>query len=131
MTWDTPINVQQVQRTVDYLTRGCKCKTGCDTRRCKCKKEGLQCGPSSRCVNCRNTSQYVPQLQKTEKEIQEEIQEEIRQELQKESHVDEYEDEELSSSNESDEETADEIQGIDPEVDDIMEHLASLSKTST
>lgn len=36
--------------------------------------------------------------------------------------MDEYEDEELSSSNESDEETADEIQGIDPEVD-IMEQI--------
>ena len=28
VTWDTVENIQQIQRNVEYLTQGCKCKTG-------------------------------------------------------------------------------------------------------
>ena len=36
------------------FTRGCKCKSGCRTKRCGCKQNGKQCGPGCRCLNCEN-----------------------------------------------------------------------------
>ncbi len=40
-------------------SRPCKCKTGCDTLRCGCNKQGLPCGPGCKCnstyFNCENT----------------------------------------------------------------------------
>ena len=35
-------------------TKGCGCKTGCTTNRCRCKKEGLVCDPTCTCSNCEN-----------------------------------------------------------------------------
>lgn len=76
VVWDSEENLQKIQRTVDYITQGCKCKTGCQTRRCKCIKGILQCGPSCLCVNCKNTLMYIAQNKETKREIQEEIYEE-------------------------------------------------------
>ena len=75
VVWDASDNVQQVQRTVGFLTQGCRCKTGCMTRRCKCRR--AQCGPSCHCVNCTNIPTYVTQHADTEQELQEELQEDI------------------------------------------------------
>ena len=36
------------------IRKGCACKTGCRTGRCKCKKSGSQCGPGCKCLNCSN-----------------------------------------------------------------------------
>lgn len=118
MTWDTATNVHMVQSTVDYLTKGCKCKTGCGTRRCKCKKDAKMCGPSCRCVNCTNSMQYMIQ-QQTAEEICDEIQEEIReQEKDGEYEDEEYEDEELS-----DKEGNSDDDKLDEEVNEIMEEV--------
>ena len=73
IVWDSIENLQQVQKTVDYLTQGCKCKTGCESKRCICKKVSLHCGPSCQCVNCKNTLQYVAQNEETEHELRNEI----------------------------------------------------------
>ena len=43
---DSIENLQQVQETVDYLTQGCMCKTGCESKHCKCKKGPLHWGPA-------------------------------------------------------------------------------------
>ncbi|CAC5418643.1 unnamed protein product [Mytilus coruscus] len=49
----------KVEKTVEWYTKGCGCKTGCKTNRCKCKKaqndncDGF-CGPGCKCVNCFN-----------------------------------------------------------------------------
>ena len=32
--------------SLDYFLAGCKCKTGCTTRKCSCRKKERQCGPS-------------------------------------------------------------------------------------
>ncbi len=32
----------------------CKCKSGCDSRRCACLKEGEPCSDACNCVNCQN-----------------------------------------------------------------------------
>ncbi|CAC5415615.1 unnamed protein product [Mytilus coruscus] len=38
IVWDTVLNFQKVEKTVEWYTKGCGCKTGCKTNRCKCKK---------------------------------------------------------------------------------------------
>ena len=55
--WDLDINFQKVEKTVQWYTKGCGCKTGCLTNRCKCRKntEGF-CGPGCKCINCKNVS---------------------------------------------------------------------------
>ena len=36
---------------------GCKCKSGCVNRRCKCVKSSTRCGPGCRCTSCQNLHQ--------------------------------------------------------------------------
>ena len=52
--WDDPTNAEQVKESVRLLLRGCKCKKGCNNRRCSCFKAGVKCGPGCRCANCEN-----------------------------------------------------------------------------
>lgn len=33
---------------------GCKCKKGCSSSRCGCKKKLSYCGPGCYCINCTN-----------------------------------------------------------------------------
>jgi len=105
VVWESPENLQQVQRTVEYLMQGCKCKTGCITRRCKCKKQTIQCGPSCHCINCNNTPSFVSQ---PEQELQAEQDDQTDSE--------DTSDKEMSS----DEESVDEL---NREVDMIMEEV--------
>ena len=113
IVWDSPENLQQVQRTVDYLTQGCKCKTGCTTRRCKCKKENIQCGPSCQCINCKNTYMYTTQSVENEEEIEEELEEYRR--------LDDEVNSEGPSDSESDE--GERLLELNRDVDDIMEEV--------
>ena len=53
--WDTEENRHKVKSRVDLLMKGCSCKSGCDTKRCGCRKNGETCDPGCRCVNCNNT----------------------------------------------------------------------------
>ena len=55
--WDTELNFRKVEKTVAWYTKGCGCQTGCQTNRCKCRKNdagGGYCGPGCKCVNCLN-----------------------------------------------------------------------------
>ncbi|CAC5361482.1 unnamed protein product [Mytilus coruscus] len=59
IVWDTVFNFQKVEKTVEWYTKGCECKTGCKTNRCKCRKAQNEnfdgfCGPGCKCVNCFN-----------------------------------------------------------------------------
>ena len=45
----------RIKERVDFVMKGCRCKTGCITNRCKCKKSTQICGPSCQCINCANT----------------------------------------------------------------------------
>ncbi|VDH93405.1 Hypothetical predicted protein [Mytilus galloprovincialis] len=59
IVWDTVLNFQKVEKTVEWYTKGCGCKTGCKTNRCKCRKAQNEncdgfCGPGCKCVNCFN-----------------------------------------------------------------------------
>lgn len=57
--WDSDVNLLKVEKTVDWYTKGCSCKTGCITNRCKCRKlksdshDGFCC-PDCKCINCKN-----------------------------------------------------------------------------
>ena len=77
VVWDSPENLQKVQRTVDFLTQGCQCKTGCTTRRCRGTKEDIQCGPSCHCINCKKTKN-TQQQSKGEQEKDQEVLEEMK-----------------------------------------------------
>ena len=41
--WDSDENIKHIQEKVRLLLRGCTCKTGCTSNRCKCKKSGNYC----------------------------------------------------------------------------------------
>ena len=52
--WDSEANITQVRTTVALIKKGCGCKTGCLTARCKCKRGGNHCGPGCKCLRCCN-----------------------------------------------------------------------------
>ena len=52
--WEDSEVQKQIQSTIDYLIKGCNCKTGCGTNRCKCKKNRTYCGPECECQRCTN-----------------------------------------------------------------------------
>jgi len=54
--WDSKENMSEVHERVQQLTRGCKCKTGCGSKRCGCRGKGKKCGVGCGCINCTNTS---------------------------------------------------------------------------
>ncbi len=42
------------KETIDYLMKGCSCKTGCQSQRCGCRKNNHNCGPGCQRHNCTN-----------------------------------------------------------------------------
>ena len=44
------------------LTKGCKCKSGCKSSRCGCKKQSNFCGPGCECHNCQNITASTPTI---------------------------------------------------------------------
>ena len=78
--------MQKVTDKVNYLTKGCRCTTGCHNKKCKCKKEELFCGPNCQCMNCMKNAQYISQQVDSEQEKQ------VIQEAQEDSNNDESKD---------------------------------------
>ena len=39
---------------IHSLTKGCKCKSGCTSNQCSCRKQLSYCGPGCECHNCQN-----------------------------------------------------------------------------
>ena len=58
--WDSDINMDAVKERVEGLLKGCGCKTGCQTRQCRCKGKGKACGEGCNCTNCTNTILQTP-----------------------------------------------------------------------
>ena len=44
----------RVTETINFLTKGCSCKKGCQTNQCGCRKKGNCCGPGCQCQGCAN-----------------------------------------------------------------------------
>lgn len=58
--WDSAENVKAILYvSQSTLTKGCKCITGCSTRRCTCYKNGNICSAGCECSNCNNTDLHV------------------------------------------------------------------------
>ena len=56
--WEGP-DVQNKIR--DFLIKGCACKKGCKSNRCKCYKKDDYCGPGCECQGCVNIPIHQPQ----------------------------------------------------------------------
>ena len=52
--WDSDDNVTEIRERVALVRKGCGCKTGCLTARCKCRKSKHECGPGCKCIGCTN-----------------------------------------------------------------------------
>lgn len=61
--WDSDSNVTTIRDRVALIQKGCGCKTGCQTNRCKCKKSNHACGPGCKCQSCTNLPQTSPPSQ--------------------------------------------------------------------
>ena len=51
--WESNENMAQVRQTVALIRKGCGCKTGCKSPRCKCKRAGSYCF-GCKCIDCHN-----------------------------------------------------------------------------
>ena len=56
--WDSSENIKVVNERIDALLKGCKCGTGCTTRRCKCLKQGKKCSVGCDCTNRGNITYH-------------------------------------------------------------------------
>ena len=52
--WDSDINIQTIHDRVDALLSGCKCSTGCSSKRCGCLKKLKYCSVGCQCISCCN-----------------------------------------------------------------------------
>ena len=52
--WDSEANLSKIKERVALIRKGCSCKTGCSSARCKCKKHNSHCGPGCKCTGCTN-----------------------------------------------------------------------------
>ena len=57
--WEANDVAEKIQATLDFLSKGCSCKTGCQTRKCGCKKASRSCGAGCECQNCQNMQKSV------------------------------------------------------------------------
>ena len=51
--WDSEENMMNTRQTVALMRNGCRCKTSCQSSRCKCKRAGNYCY-GCKCVGCCN-----------------------------------------------------------------------------
>ena len=68
--WDSDDNQSLVRERVQLLTKGCKCKSGCATGRCGCRRKGKHCAEGCSCLHCSNLPGCKQGEEFTEDEIQ-------------------------------------------------------------
>jgi hypothetical protein len=54
LVYDFEVQMKRIEAQVELVLRGCGCKTGCESRKCKCQKVGERCSVACRCVSCKN-----------------------------------------------------------------------------
>jgi len=57
--WDSENNLTNIRHEVALIRKGCGCKSGCSSARCKCKKANNHCGPGCKCIGCTNLPQQA------------------------------------------------------------------------
>ncbi len=57
VVWDSQQNMAAIRERVNSLLKGCKCVTGCVTRRCSCQKNQTKWSVGCECTNCCNIDQ--------------------------------------------------------------------------
>ncbi|CAC5404124.1 unnamed protein product [Mytilus coruscus] len=66
VVWDSDVNIDKVEKTIKWYTKGYSCKIGCTTNRCSCKKSGLSvggyCGSGCKCQNCKHIASCQNEL---------------------------------------------------------------------
>ena len=67
IVWVISENITRVQERIQYILKGCRWKTGCQTRRCKYQRHEppMKCGPGCHCTNCTNTHNLLTIQQQT------------------------------------------------------------------
>ena len=63
--WEDPKVQEEIQGTVDFLIKGCTCRKGCSSNRCRCRKKGNHCGPGCECQGCMNIPLQQPAASST------------------------------------------------------------------
>lgn len=54
--WDSELNFRRTDMLVQLWTKGCKCKAGCISGRCGCRRDDKPCGPGCACsAECHNS----------------------------------------------------------------------------
>ena len=83
--WEAEEVRQQIQQTLDFLGKGCTCKTTCKSKRCGCQRNERLCGAGCKCRGCTNvwvqesnqpTSQEEEETEKEDEEEEEKEEEE-------------------------------------------------------
>ena len=78
IVWDSKVNIDAVRERVSHLLSGCKCVTGCTTKRCSCRKRQVNCSEGCQCHNCCNLCPLTTTNEATsELELNEQLNEEI------------------------------------------------------
>ena len=88
-----------MNKRVAGLLKGCRCKTGCKTARCGCKKKGNVCSEGCECTDCTNNSS------KTDDNVQDSpLDDVVLEEMEENNLLPDGNEDDGSLSNESDEE---------------------------
>lgn len=77
IVWEAPENIRKAKANLESVLSGSRCKTGCATLTCSCKKQGRHCGPGCHCINCSNGTD-LPSKRVTDLEVENIVQEHRR-----------------------------------------------------
>ena len=60
--WESPEVQQNIRHNIEFLTNSCRCRKGCQTFRCSCRKRSRNCGPGCLCQGCTNVNTEVANI---------------------------------------------------------------------
>jgi len=52
--WESPNAHQKIRDNIEFLPKGCSCKSGCYTMKCGCRRKQWKSGPGCLCQSCMN-----------------------------------------------------------------------------
>ena len=76
---DSEVNMAEIKQRVSMLLKGCKCRTGCGSAACGCKKKGERCHEGCDCIGCMSNDheaaddENVPDRDGGESELEREV----------------------------------------------------------